>query len=71
MMYHPIHLHGHTFQMIEADGSPGARKDTIIVLPKQKSIAVLVADNPGLWQLHCHNTYHQAAGMQTRLDYVF
>jgi multicopper oxidase len=71
MMYHPIHLHGHTFQMINADGSPGARKDTIIVLPKQKSHAVLVADNPGLWQLHCHNTYHQAAGMQTRLDYIF
>jgi multicopper oxidase len=71
MMYHPIHLHGHTFQMINADGSAGARKDTIIVLPKQRSHAVLVADNPGLWQLHCHNTYHQAAGMQTRLDYIF
>ena len=71
MMYHPIHLHGHTFQMIKADGSPGARKDTVIVLPNQKSKAVLVADNPGLWQLHCHNTYHQEAGMQTRLDYVF
>ncbi len=71
MMYHPIHLHGHTFQMIKADGSPGARKDTVIVLPKQKSTAVLIADNPGLWQMHCHNTYHQAAGMQTRLDYVF
>jgi multicopper oxidase len=70
-MYHPIHLHGHTFQLIKADGSPGARKDTVIVLPKQKILAVLVADNPGLWMLHCHNTYHQEAGMQTRLDYVF
>ncbi len=71
MMYHPIHLHGHTFQLIKADGTPGARKDTVIVLPKQKINAVLVADNPGLWVLHCHNTYHQVAGMQTRLDYVF
>lgn len=71
MMYHPIHLHGHTFQLINADGSPGARKDTVIVLPAQKVSAVLVADNPGLWQLHCHNTYHQDAGMQTRLDYTF
>jgi len=71
MMYHPIHLHGHTFQLIKADGSPGARKDTVIVLPKQKINAVLVADNPGLWMLHCHNTYHAYAGMQTRLDYVF
>jgi len=71
MMYHPIHLHGHTFQVIKADGGPGPRKDTVIVLPKQKLRAVLVADNPGLWQMHCHNTYHQEAGMQTRLDYVF
>jgi len=71
MMYHPIHLHGHTFQLLKDDGGPGARKDTVIVLPKQKILAVLVADNPGLWQLHCHNTYHQVAGMETRLDYIF
>ncbi len=71
MMYHPIHLHGHTFQLINSDGTLGARKDTVIVLPKQKVLAVLIADNPGLWQLHCHNTYHQVAGMMTRLDYVF
>jgi multicopper oxidase len=71
MMYHPIHVHGHTFQLIKADGTPGARKDTVIVLPQRKIDAVLVADNPGLWMLHCHNTYHQYAGMETRLDYVF
>jgi multicopper oxidase len=71
MMYHPMHLHGHTFQLINADGSPGARKDTVIVLPKQKLNAVLVADNPGRWMMHCHNNYHQVAGMETILDYVF
>ncbi len=71
MMYHPIHLHGHTFQLLKADGSPGARKDTVIVLPNQRIVAVLVADNPGTWVMHCHNTYHQFAGMMTRLDYVF
>ena len=71
MMYHPIHLHGHTFQVIRADGSPGPRKDTVMVLPKQKLVAVLVADNPGTWVMHCHNIYHQVAGMMTRLDYVF
>lgn len=70
MMYHPIHLHGHTFQVIKPDGSPGARKDTVMVLPKQKLAAVLSADNPGTWVMHCHNTYHQVAGMETRLDYV-
>ncbi|OBH54300.1 oxidase [Mycobacterium mantenii] len=71
MMYHPIHLHGHTFQVLRADGSPGARKDTVMVLPKQKLVALLIADNPGTWVMHCHNTYHQVAGMMTRLDYVF
>jgi FtsP/CotA-like multicopper oxidase with cupredoxin domain len=35
-----------------------------------RSVAVdLVADNPGDWMLHCHNAYHQDAGMMTRLDY--
>jgi FtsP/CotA-like multicopper oxidase with cupredoxin domain len=70
MMYHPMHLHGHTFQLIKSSGTPGARKDTVIVLPRQKVSAVLIADNPGLWMLHCHNTYHAYAGMQTRLDYA-
>jgi multicopper oxidase len=69
-MWHPMHLHGHTFQVIKPDGSPGPRKDTVIVLPKQKVSVTLVADNPGIWMLHCHNTYHQEAGMMTTLDYT-
>jgi FtsP/CotA-like multicopper oxidase with cupredoxin domain len=69
MMWHPMHLHGHTFQVIKPDGSRGARKDTTIVLPKQKVSVNLIADNPGIWMLHCHNTYHQEAGMMTSLNY--
>jgi FtsP/CotA-like multicopper oxidase with cupredoxin domain len=69
-MWHPMHLHGHTFQMIKPDGSPGARKDTAIVLPKQQVSIALIADNPGIWMLHCHNTYHQEAGMMTSLNYT-
>ncbi len=69
-MWHPMHLHGHTFQVIKPDGSRGARKDTVSVLTKQKVTVELTADNPGVWMLHCHNTYHQAAGMMTRLDYT-
>ncbi|MEO6792366.1 MAG: multicopper oxidase family protein [Mycobacterium sp.] len=69
-MYHPMHLHGHTFQVIKPDGSPGPRKDTVIVLPKQKVSVTLAADNPGIWMLHCHNSYHKEAGMMTRLDYI-
>jgi multicopper oxidase len=70
MMWHPMHLHGHTFQVVKSDGSPGARKDTVIVLPMQKLTVDLIADNPGEWMLHCHNTYHQEAGMMTSLNYT-
>ena len=71
MMWHPMHLHGHTFQVIKADGTPGPRKDTVIVLPMQRVTVNLVADNPGDWMLHCHNGYHQESGMMTRLDYRY
>ena len=70
MMWHPMHLHGHTFQVIRPDGSLGARKDTAVVLPMHKLGVALAADNPGVWMLHCHNTYHQEAGMMTRLNYT-
>ncbi|CAN5468007.1 multicopper oxidase MmcO [soil metagenome] len=69
MMWHPMHLHGHTFQMLDASGGLGARKDTTIVLPMRTVRVALVADNPGIWMMHCHNTYHQEAGMMTSLNY--
>jgi len=64
-MWHPIHLHGHTFGL--PDG--GARKDTVIVVPGQSLSVDLNADNPGLWMLHCHNLYHSESGMMTVLGY--
>ena len=63
-MWHPMHLHGHTFQVIRPDGSLGARKDTAVVLSMHKLGVALVADNPGVWMLHCHNTYHQEAWLR-------
>ncbi|MFJ2088357.1 multicopper oxidase family protein [Streptomyces sp. NPDC087901] len=66
-MWHPIHLHGHTFAL--AGGAAGARKDTAIVLPRQTLTVDFDADNPGLWMLHCHNLYHAEAGMMTVLGY--
>lgn len=70
MMWHPMHLHGHTYQVIKADGSAGPRKDTVIVTPMQTVSVRLVADNPGIWMLHCHNGYHMDAGMMTTLNYT-
>ena len=69
-MFHPMHLHGHTFQVVRSDGAPGARKDTLIVLPGQDIAVDVDTYNPGAWALHCHNIYHAEAGMMTVLQYV-
>jgi FtsP/CotA-like multicopper oxidase with cupredoxin domain len=68
MMWHPMHLHGHTFQLVTPSGS-GPRKDTAVVLPMQSVAVDFQADNPGTWMLHCHNAYHAEAGMMTRVQY--
>lgn len=69
MMSHPLHVHGHTFQLGPAGGT-GPRKDTILVPPMVGFEVDLLADNPGRWMVHCHNAYHAEAGMMTRLDYL-
>ncbi|MFJ3972410.1 multicopper oxidase family protein [Streptomyces parvus] len=66
-MWHPLHLHGHTFAL--GGNAAGARKDTAIVLPHRSLTVDFDADNPGLWMVHCHNVYHAEAGMMTVLGY--
>ncbi|MGW5125227.1 multicopper oxidase family protein [Streptomyces sp. NPDC004069] len=68
-MWHPLHLHGHTFA-ITGPNARGARKDTAIVLPHDRLVVDFYADNPGLWMLHCHNQYHSESGMMTNLGYL-
>lgn len=69
MMFHPMHLHGHTFQLRTLTGN-GPRKDTVVVAPMQTVEADLDTTNPGQWMLHCHNAYHQEGGMMTVMSYV-
>ena len=69
MMTHPMHLHGHTFQLGPAGGN-GPRKDTVLVPPMGAVDVDFAATNPGTWMIHCHNAYHAEAGMMTRLDYT-
>ncbi|MEV1240458.1 multicopper oxidase family protein [Nonomuraea sp. NPDC049750] len=64
MMWHPMHLHGHTFAL-----PSGARKDTAIVLPNSTLDVDFQAGNPGIWMIHCHNVYHAESGMMTLLGY--
>jgi FtsP/CotA-like multicopper oxidase with cupredoxin domain len=69
MMFHPFHLHGHTFQVMNAR-VPKARKDTVLVPPKQTVEVEFDTNNPGRWISHCHNTYHLEAGMAFFVEYV-
>ena len=69
-MFHPMHLHGHSFQVIHLDGTPGPRKDTVLVPPRARVTVEFDADNPGQWLSHCHNVYHGEAGMMTVISYV-
>lgn len=71
MMSHPMHLHGHVFQVVEIDGTriAGAIRDTVLVTPGSTVTIALDADNPGIWAFHCHNLYHLAAGMFSTLVY--
>lgn len=70
-MAHPMHLHGHVFQVTEIDGRRlrGARRDTVFVRPRQTIKVQLDAEYPGYWMIHCHLLYHQAAGMMTVMRY--
>lgn len=68
-MFHPMHLHGHTFQ-VRGPAGPGPRKDTVNVLPGRTVEVDFDADNPGQWLTHCHNVYHGEAGMMTVLSYL-
>lgn len=64
MMAHPIHLHGHFFELVT--GGPAGHqplKHTVNVLPGGKVTFDLTADNPGDWAFHCHMLMHMHAGM--------
>ena len=70
-MAHPMHLHGHHFQVVAINGQrfAGAVRDTVLV-PARGSVTIAFdANNPGKWALHCHHLYHMAAGMMTTVEY--
>ncbi|MFN0241377.1 MAG: multicopper oxidase family protein [Planctomycetota bacterium] len=63
MDHHPIHLHGHSFTVVETDGGvipeAGRWPEVSVLVPVGSTRTIeLVADNPGDWSLHCHMTHH-------------
>lgn len=63
MMQHPIHLHGHFFELVTGQGAFSPRKHTVNVQPGGTVTFDVTADAQGDWAFHCHNLYHMAAGM--------
>ena len=79
MDHHPIHLHGHTFQVTGTEGGrvpesawyPG---NTMLLGVAQARDIEFVANNPGSWMLHCHLPHHMMnqmssnVGLMTRMQ---
>lgn len=73
-MEHPMHLHGHVFDVVEVGGEWLAR-------PLRKDVALVPANGgtltwrftadaqSGRWLLHCHNEIHMVNGMMTEVRY--
>jgi manganese oxidase len=72
MDHHPIHLHGHTFQVTGTEGGripesawyPG---NTVLVGVAQARDIEFVANNPGSWMLHCHLPHHMMNQMSSNV----
>ena len=67
MMGHPMHLHGHTFQVVAIDGKrfAGAVRDTVQVPPMAMVTVAVDAGEAARWMLHCHHMPHLSTGMMT------
>jgi CopA family copper-resistance protein len=63
MMSHPIHLHGHFFELVTGHGEYSPRKHTVNVAPGGKVSFDVTTNALGDWAFHCHMLYHMHAGM--------
>jgi len=69
-----MHLHGHVFTLLSKNGKPlsgsPVHQDSVLVGPHETWQVAFVADNPGLWMLHCHVLIHAASGLSMMVSYV-
>ena len=69
---HPLHLHRHTFELVNVAGVPtsGVLKD-VVVVPAKKLVEVdVVANNPGKTLFHCHQQMHMDYGFMCLMEYL-
>lgn len=63
---HAIHLHGHHFTVLSQTGAANTQgdvRDTVLIGADETVEIAFVADNPGVWMVHCHMLSHQKSGM--------
>ena len=69
MMRHPMHLHGHVFRLVNAQGAYSPMKNTFDI-PSMSVVTIEFAANSEQdWFFHCHTLYHMAAGMGRVIAY--
>ncbi|CCH41015.1 Laccase-4 [Wickerhamomyces ciferrii] len=80
---HPFHIHGYKFWILRASSGnfkfdhyyeidPNKeeymKRDTVNIPGYGYALLRIVADNPGVWPLHCHIGWHMEAGLLMQLN---
>ncbi len=69
MMFHPLHLHGHFFRLINGQGDYSPLKNTVNISPMETIVIEFLADEQNDWFFHCHLLYHLVGGMGQVVHY--
>ncbi|RNL51690.1 copper oxidase [Pedobacter jejuensis] len=70
MMRHPMHLHGHDFRVVNAQGENAPMKNVLDIMPMERdTIEFAASENGGDWFFHCHILYHMMSGMGRVFSY--
>lgn len=69
MMHHPMHLHGHFFRVVNAQGDYSPLKHTVDVMPMSTTVIEFESNEVGDWFFHCHLLYHMMSGMARVVSY--
>lgn len=68
--HHPIHLHGHTFTVLDSNKKTiePFHSDTVLLGQNETARIAFVADNPGRWMYHCHVIEHLKTGLMGYIE---
>jgi len=69
MMFHPLHLHGHFFRVLNGQGDYSPLKHTVNLSPMETVVIEFLADEENDWFFHCHLLVHLVGGMGQVVHY--